>query len=204
MTIKEIAKLLCILSGYDTNMSFESWYTDDVTCKGYDMYAEDDNGYCINVQAAMGSIDLIQSILDEIKENPKHNAEYWCKDVPYKVLLNDEWRQLRKEKDSLYKHHVVDILALEKPLFEYHKENNPCPNCTINTKEHWDDIHYNCEAHHTMSCPILKKYHQNSDKVASEIRNSSEYKKMKEEYHKKDNEINEQLNKIYNKIMKKD
>ena len=47
-------------------------------------------------------------------------------------------------------------------------ENNPCTNCKINKKDHWDDVHYNCAENHYMRCPILKEYHNNRDTMYNE------------------------------------
>ena len=53
----------------------------------------------------------------------------------------------------------MDIIELGrekiKPVYDWRDANNPCPNCTINKKDHWDIIHYKCELNHKNSCKIL-------------------------------------------------
>ena len=203
MTLKETVELICVLSGYDKNVSFESWYTDDVTCKGYDIYAEDREDNCIEVTAAMGSMDLLESLLDEIKQSPHHHAPFWVQHVPLKLVLNENYRNLQYEREKLRLEHIDKSIKLEKDIFDWIKKNNPCPNCSINDKKHWDDIHYNCEQCHTMSCPIMLEFNKQRDELLQKLYQTPEYIKINNEYQQKDNEIAKQLHDISNQVMKK-
>lgn len=59
-----------------------------------------------------------------------------------------------------------------RPLGDWRNENNPCTTCQINKKDHWDDIHYNCELCHNNSCKILRDF-------------ESEYEKFRQQFNKK-------------------
>ena len=100
------------------------------------------------------------SLLDKLNYSVNH--------LPQKYLLDDN------ERNSFYEHQKKDAEEMERYLEEtkyitnWCNENNPCPNCKINKKDHWDDIHYNCAENHNMRCPILKEYHNHRDKLYNE------------------------------------
>lgn len=54
------------------------------------------------------------------------------------------------------------------PLFKWLSDNNPCINCTDNKRDHWDDVHHNCELCHNHSCPKLKEFDANYIKFRAE------------------------------------
>ena len=65
-----------------------------------------------------------------------------------------------------------EYIRKTKPASDWWKENNPCPKCEINKKDHWDDIHYNCELCHAQRCPILKEAQKKYDVIFKKCLNS--------------------------------
>ena len=85
-----------------------------------------------------------------------------------------------KNREEAKAHHIAEekkaaeeterYIEETKYITDWCKENNPCPNCKINKKDHWDDIHYNCAENHHMRCPILKEYYNDRDELYNEYR----------------------------------
>lgn len=201
MTIKEIAKLLCILAGYDNDIRYESHATDDIANNYYSILAFDDEENHINADS-FGTIDFISDILESI--TGKYTTPVWMKQIPLKCLLDDDYRNTFKKLEKLKEDFYESIKPFEHEFQKWLDANNPCPNCTINKKDHRDDIHYNCEEHHTMRCPVLRKYMDDYPIKRQEIINDNpEYQKIVEEFNSKRDEFNSKLTEIYNKIYKK-
>ena len=98
-------------------------------------------------------------ILDYMKkENASFKSEWWS--VGVKDLCDDESRaNLISSWDD--RDICNQKLAIaHKPIQEWHEKNNPCPKCEINKKDHWDDIHYNCELNHAHSCKIMIEHYE--------------------------------------------
>jgi hypothetical protein len=85
-------------------------------------------------------------------------------------LLDDNERNKVYEHQKKVAEETKRYLEETKYITDWCKENNPCPNCKINKKDHWDDIHYNCAENHNMRCPILKEYHNDRDELYNEYR----------------------------------
>jgi hypothetical protein len=79
-----------------------------------------------------------------------------------RVSLTDSWdkRDAYNEKWAI----------AHKPIQEWHEKNNPCTTCTINKKDHWDDIHYNCELNHTHSCKIMIEHYDKLNEMRGQIK----------------------------------
>ena len=196
MTIKEIAKLLCILAGYDKNIKFESNSTDDISKKYYKIEAEDGEDNYISADG-FGTIEFLSNILDEIKSQPHHDTKFWLNFYSIKDVLNDEFRNINQQIEDNNLTEIKETSRLSQPFFDWIKQNNPCPNCTINTKDHWDDIHYNCEKFHTMSCPILWEFMNKRDEMQkSLVTDTPEYKEVIQKYREKDTELYDKLKTI--------
>jgi hypothetical protein len=89
------------------------------------------------------------------------NSKWWG--IPMKYLLNDNEReQLVTQWDINDEQTKKDIERLT-PWWEWINNNNPCPSCTINKKDYWDDVHYNCKFCHAHSCDILKEFEAKRD-----------------------------------------
>lgn len=182
MTNKDFIKLLLISVGCDKKYEIDSHRVDDgsmfyeVTGEGYD---ENQSIYFSGV----GIYNLILDFLENINNNPDINLldklNYSVNYLSQKYLLDDNDRNGFYEQKKKEAEETERYLEETKYITDWCKENNPCPNCKINKKDHWDDIHYNCAENHNMRCPILKEYHNDRDELYKE------YNKRKRE---KDNE----------------
>lgn len=85
---------------------------------------------------------------------------------------DDETRELLIKNEIKRKEEVEKYLEETKYITERCEKNNPCPNCKINKKNHWDDIHYNCEDNHNMQCQILKGYQIKVEGMYKEYKDS--------------------------------
>lgn len=189
MSIKEIAKLLCILAGYDKDIRFESESTDDISKKYYKISAEDNEDNYLHADG-FGSIDFLATLLEEIKLNPHHYTKWWLKNYSIKDVLNDNFRDICQQIEDNNQWEINETSRLSQPFYDWVKQNNPCPNCEINTKDHWDDIHYNCEKCHTMSCPILWEFMNKRDEMQKQlVSDTPEYKNVIKKYREKDSEL---------------
>lgn len=160
MTNKDLFKILLCSYGYDRNIKIETFRTDNGTV-GYEIEAENEKGDVFHNVDGEGVMFDIFVILDYMKQNNVVHKSKWS-GIPLKYMLNDAEREkLVNQWDALEAQIRKDIERMT-PLWKWREENNPCPTCTINKKDHWDSIHYNCELCHTHSCSILldfgKKY----------------------------------------------
>lgn len=158
MTNKDLFKILLCLYGYDRNINIDTFRTDDGSI-GYEIEAENKEGDVFHNVDGEGVVFDVYMILDYMRQNNVGFKSNWWS-VPLKYISDDTEReklvkQLDDSEESTKKH-------IEKmtPLYEWRKDNNPCPTCTINKKDHWDSIHYNCELNHTNSCSILKDFNR--------------------------------------------
>ena len=171
MTNKDLFKILLCSYGYDRNIKIDTFRTDEGTF-GYEIEAENEKGdvfYSVNGEHIMYNVF---EILDYMKQNNvAYKSKWWG--VPLKYVLDDAEREKSvKQWDDNDAQTQKDIERMT-PLWNWRKENNPCPKCTINKKDHWDSVHYNCELNHTNSCNILKDFNREyNDRL-------QEYKKNK-------------------------
>lgn len=180
MSNKEFIKLLLISVGCDKKYEINSHRTDDgsiyyeVTGEGYD------ENQSIHFDG-FSMYDLILNFLNNIKEDPDINLldklNYSVNYLTQKSLLDDDIRNSVYEQQKRSAEEIERYIEETKYITDWCKENNPCPNCKINKKDHWDDIHYNCAENHNNRCPILKEYQNNRNKLYSEYRDD---RKMEE------------------------
>lgn len=156
MNNKDILKILLCYHGYDRNIEIKTYHADGGWI-GYDVHAENQEGGLYEEMNCEGIIFHIHCILEFMKENKIESKSKWW-DVPIKYLLKDELRKESIDQWDKQEARTKEFIEKTKPLDEWRKKNNPCPNCTINKKDHWDTIHYNCELCHTQSCEILKSF----------------------------------------------
>ena len=178
MTNKDFIKLLLISVGCDKKYEIDSHRADD----GSIYYEVDGEGYDENQSISFdgfGIYDVILGFLRCIRENPDasllNKLNNSVNHLSQKSLLDDDIRnsvyeQEKKDAEEMKRHKEET-----KYITDWCKENNPCPNCKINKKDHWDDIHYNCAENHHMRCPILKEYLNKMNKLYDE------YQKRKRE-----------------------
>lgn len=173
MTNKDFIKLLLISVGCDKKYSIEISRASG-GYHVYDIYGEgEEEGQCINI-IAYDMYDVILSFLNCIRENPDINLldklNYSINHLSQKYLLDDNERNAVYEQQKKAAEETERYLEETKYITDWCKENNPCPNCKINKKDHWDDIHYNCAENHHMRCPILKEYYNDRDELYNEYR----------------------------------
>ena len=171
MTNKDFIKLLLISVGCDKKYEIDSHRTDDgstyyyVTGEGYD----ENQAICFD---GFSMYDLVLSFLNNIKEDPDidllNKLNYSVNHLYQKSLLDDDVRNSIYEQQKKDAEEAERYIEETKYITDWCNENNPCPNCKINKKDHWDDIHYNCAENHYMRCPILKEYHNNINKLYNE------------------------------------
>lgn len=160
MTNKDLFKILLCSYGYDRNIKIETFRTDSGTI-GYEIEAENKEGNVFHNIDGEGVVFDVYIILDYMKQNNVAFKSNWWS-VPLKYLLNDAEREKLVNQWDANDVQIRKDIERMTPLWKWREENNPCPTCTINKKDHWDSIHYNCELCHTHSCSILldfgKKY----------------------------------------------
>lgn len=158
MTQKDTIKILLCSYGYDRNIKITPFRTDYGTI-GYEIYAENKEGDIFDEVCGEGFMFIVYQILKHMKkEKAEFESNWW--NTPTKYVLDDEEREkIINQFDERDKKIAEDREKL-KPLKKWQEENNPCPKCTINKKDHWDFVHYNCELNHTNRCEIVKKYYE--------------------------------------------
>ena len=167
MTQKDILKILLYSYGYDRNVRIDKYYGDG-GCIGYAVYAENKEGDDYSEENCEGFMFHIFCILDYMKKtNADFKSDYWSLNI--KDILNDKFIQsMIIASDKREEEHERWIIK-HKPLEEWKKQNNPCPTCIINKKDHWDSIHYNCELCHNSSCNIMISFWEEVGRMESEI-----------------------------------
>ena len=173
MTNKDFIKLLLISVGCDKKYEIEVNRTSDGSYI-YDIYGEgEEEGQCINI-ISCDMYDVILSFLNCIRENPDidllNKLNYSVNHLSQKYLLDDNERNSVYEQQKKAAEETERYLEETKYITDWCKENNPCKNCKINKKDHWDAIHYNCAENHNMGCPILKEYYNDRDELYNEYR----------------------------------
>ena len=97
-----------------------------------------------------------------------NKLNYSVNHLSQKSLLDDDVRNSIYEQQKKDAEETERYIEETKYITDWCNENNPCPNCKINKRDHWDDIHYNCAENHYMRCPILKEYYNHRDKLYNE------------------------------------
>lgn len=152
MTHADLLKMLLCSYGYDRQIRIEKYNNGEGI--GYEVYAENEDGDFYEETNGEGLMFHIYCILNYMKEhNIGFKSEYWT--VNTKDIINDSTRKSLISRWDKDKEEIIKNIAKYKPLEDWKKENNPCPACTINKKDHWDIVHYNCELNHTHSCSIM-------------------------------------------------
>jgi len=155
MTTKDFITTLLCAYGYDRRIKIEY----DKSYKAYFVEASNKDGQEIHISHAVSLIDVIYQISNYMNDNCIETTLRYV-DTPLKYILNENLRNemVRLEEEQNQK----DLIQWEKlkPIFKWRDENNPCLTCTINKKDHWDSIHYNCELHHSNSCKILLEFEE--------------------------------------------
>lgn len=164
MTNKDFIKLLLVSIGCDKKYEIDSHRTDDgstyyeVTGEGYD----ENQSICFD---GFSMYDLMLNFLNCIEENPGilDKLNYSVNHLSQKSLLDDKIRNSVYEQQKKDAEEHERYLEETKYITDWCNKNNPCPNCKINKKDHWDDIHYNCAENHHSRCPILKEFQNKRD-----------------------------------------
>ena len=173
MTNKDFIKLLLISIGCDKKYEIDSHRADDGSIY-YEVSGKGDNEDQEIYFDGFGIYDLILNFLNNIKENPDidllNKLNYSINYLTQKSLLDDDIRNSVYEQQKKAAEETERYLEETKYITDWCKENNPCPNCKINKKDHWDNIHYNCELNHNNRCSILKEYRNDRDELYNEYR----------------------------------
>jgi len=168
MTNQDVFKILLCSYGYDRNIKIET-YRGDEGFLGYDISAENKEGDYYHEVSCEDFMFQIYEILSYMKEhNASFKSDWWS--IPIKYVRDEENRNyLTTEWDKRDSYNQKWSIAY-KPIEEWHKKNNPCPTCTINKKDHWDDIHYNCELNHTHQCKIMIEHYEKKGEMMRQIK----------------------------------
>lgn len=168
MTNKDVFKILLSSYGYDRNIKIET-YRGDCGCLGYDIYAENKKGDEYHEVSCEDFMFHFYMILNYMKKtNQPFKTEWWS--VGIKYVCDDEIRDsLVKTWDKRDDDNEKYAIAY-KPIQEWHEKNNPCPTCTINKKDHWDSIHYNCELSHNYTCEIMIEHYEKKREMTKKIK----------------------------------
>lgn len=145
------------MCGYYNNMRFDSWRCeDDPTCWWYEWYGENDDGE-VMMGTEPGLALAVKSLIEDIIKL-KPDTPYIFYSMPVKYILDDE----RRNKSIEFERKRLEDIDIDsyicKDFYKWHKESNPCIGCKINKKDHWSDMHYNCEEGYNMRCAILKEW----------------------------------------------
>lgn len=199
INVKETAKLLCILCGYDVDFDFNIEPTDDIANKFYTLSVQNHEGDEIVVNE-FGAVDFLHSLLNDLKES-ESNMSIDLFGVPLKSLMNDDYRKLVYEYRQAMDEGNKDV----DKLWEGHEftEESPCINCKRNKKDHWDIIHYKCEECHCGTCPELQEFNKRFENHINERVNTPEYKDAKERLHKKLDEIQQKMMQLKHQTKRK-
>lgn len=176
MTNQDVFKALLCSYGYDRNIKIET-YRSNEGYLGYEIYAENKEGDCFHEMNCEGFMFIIYQILDYMKTNNADFKSNWW-NYSIKQVSDEKSRNSLiatwDERDRLI---AEDIIKMQ-PCVDWMKENNPCPTCKINKKDHWDIIHYKCELNHNHSCKILLNYLDESNKFRENLyKNTSQENK---------------------------
>lgn len=171
MTNKDFIKMLLIAVGCDRKYEIDTYRADDGSTV-YDINGQSEDGSREIVIDGFGMYDVVLSFLNYIRECPEYDLlehlNYEVNHLPLKYLLDDNERNALYEANKRHAEEVEKYLEETKYITDWCKENNPCPNCTLNDKKHWDDIHYNCELNHTNRCPELLEYNRKCGEMYEE------------------------------------
>lgn len=171
MSNKDVLKILLCTYGYDRNLKINTYYGDNGSI-GYDVYAENKNGDVYSEINSDGLMFHIYNIHNYMKSNNANlETKYWGYNINY--VLNDKIRESFISNIDIIESQTQESLTNLKPIFQWRKDNNPCPTCQINKKDHWDSIHYNCELCHTHSCDILSKFDETYHNLLKACKNNS-------------------------------
>ena len=170
---KDFIKMLLIAVGCGRNYEIDTYRVDDGSTV-YDINGQSEDGSSRISINGYGMYDVLLSFLKYIRDCPEEelleHLNYDVSHLPLTYLLDDDERNAVYEANKRHAEEVEKYLDETQYITDWCKENNPCPNCTLNDKSHWDDIHYNCELNHTHSCPILKEYHKKRSEMYEEYR----------------------------------
>lgn len=170
MTNKDVLKILLCHYGYDRNIKIDT-YRGVGGCVGYDIHAENKDGEEYSEISCEGFMFHVYMILNHMKEtNASFESKWWG--IRAKDLCDDEVRNSLVESWDKQEESHKEWAIKNAPIDEWHKKNNPCPTCTINKKDHWDDIHYNCELYHTHSCSIMIEHYEKLTEMRRRINNT--------------------------------
>lgn len=179
MTNKDFIKLLLISVGCDKKYEIYSHRTDDGSTY-YEVTGEGDEENQSIYFDGFSIYDLILDFLNNIKEDPDidllNKLNYSVNHLSQKSLLDDDIRNSVYEQQKKHAEEIKRHIEETKYITDWCMENNPCPNCKINKKDHWDDVHYNCAENHYSRCPILKEFQNKRDELYREYTE----RKMKE------------------------
>lgn len=168
MTNNQFIKLCLCSINYGRSISIETNKCEDGSTY-YDVYAKhnyDDSDIHIT---SFGIYDFIMDFVEFVKNNnPQY--DFILSKHTLKSILDDKTREVLIKQEIKHREDIEKFIEETKYITDWCKENNPCPNCKINKKDHLDNIHYNCELNHNNSCSILKEYHENRDKLYKEYR----------------------------------
>lgn len=194
MTTKDFVKLMCILGGFDKDFTYETYSSNDITYRNYEVHVKSrDEVHEINIDE-YGLVNFLHVLFEELRLKDR-SIPMFLQDLSVQELLNDDYRDVQYEINDAIEVYAEKTRPLYIPIFEFEKENNPCPNCVRNKHDHWDTIHYNCEENHTQTCPELKTYQEHRNALMSEIVEKqikdiqTEHEKITDELYKKSNEI---------------
>lgn len=175
MTNIEFIKLLLISVGCDRKYEIDTHRAGD-GLTFYDVYGEGDNEERNISLSGYGVYDVVLDFLYQIRKHPDvrllDNLNYDVNHLPLKYLLDDNERRVFYEQQKKAMEETLRYLEDTKFITEWCETHNPCRDCSINKKDHWDDIHYNCAENHYHRCPILLEYCKKRDDMYEEYRKS--------------------------------
>lgn len=155
MTGKDVLKLILCSYGYDRNIDIQTYYGES-GCIGYEVNASNAEGDFYLEDNCEGLMFHIYCILSYMKDNNvSYKHDWW--NISTKHIIDDNLRNnlLKSFDERDVKQNEQMVKA--QTICDWLDQNNPCKVCTINKRDHWDNIHYNCELCHTHSCELLKK-----------------------------------------------
>ena len=161
-------KLLLCNYGYDRNIEIKTFYGDEGYL-GYDISAESKDDVYTEANCE-GFMFHIHCILDYMKENDvSYVNDYW--NFAAKYVLDDDFRNNKIIEKENCERKLQEHLEKMKPLEEFKKKNNPCPNCTINKKDQIG-ARYNCKLNLMNDCDINEKFWKDVTEFQDKLLNS--------------------------------
>lgn len=190
MKVTDVIKMMLTSISYGRNITIDSWRANgdvvyDVSAWGtYHEESDDEEEFDVIGSKSLpacfsctcyGLYDFMYEFNKFVEENKKAiRHDNLFSHLPNKYITDDELRHQIIDEELARQKRTQKYLKETKYITDWAEKNNPCPECKINKKDHWDVIHYKCEGNHTNTCPILKEFQKKHSEMYREYNERKE------------------------------